>query len=178
MTRINTGRLTTSGEQEVVVFRIGLWVHRLRAVHRWVPVVRAMVPMLRELYAQPELGFLGAEAHVGLRTIWHLQYWRGYEELLTYAHSRDHAHLPAWREFNRQAVQSTAVGIFHETYVLPAGAYETMYVHMPSFGMGAALGLVPATGQRATSRGRMGQRERAEQRLGIEPSGELEEVSR
>lgn len=48
------------------------------------------------------------------------------------------------------------VGIWHETYTIGAGAYESVYVNMPAFGLGAAGALVPATGARATSRGRMG----------------------
>ena len=54
------------------------------------------------------------------------------------------------------------VGIWHETYLVPAGAYEAIYIGMPCQGLGAAGRLVPATGKRETARGRAGGRELVE----------------
>ncbi|HEY2366674.1 MAG TPA: DUF4188 domain-containing protein, partial [Polyangiaceae bacterium] len=65
-----------------------------------------------------------------------LQYWRSMDQLLDYAKSRDAAHLPAWRAFNKRVGTSGDVGIWHETYRVRAGDYENIYVNMPSFGLG------------------------------------------
>ena len=47
------------------------------------------------------------------------------------------------------------VGIFHETYCVKAGSFETIYVNMPPFGLGRVAGLVSATGARNAARARM-----------------------
>ena len=78
-----------------------------------------------------------------------MQYWRSYEQLHSYAHARDRAHLPAWAAFQKAARGNTAVGIYHETYLVRAGAYETIYSDMPIFGLGKAGTLVPAVGSMA-----------------------------
>lgn len=48
------------------------------------------------------------------------------------------------------------MGIWHETYRVPAGQYEAIYSGMPAFGLGKIGRLVPATGQRESARGRIG----------------------
>jgi predicted ATPase len=47
------------------------------------------------------------------------------------------------------------VGIWHETYRIRAGDYETIYNGMPPIGLGRAGRLVPATGRRDTARARL-----------------------
>jgi hypothetical protein len=109
--------------------------------------------MLAELAAHPELGLLSARTFVSGRTVLVLQYWRSAEHLDRYARAGDHAHLPAWREFNRRTRDNGDVGIYHETYVV--GEHETVYVGMPAgFGLGGATSLVPLArrGQRAAHR--------------------------
>jgi len=148
-------RLTAQPGGDFVVFRIGLRINSYWKIHQWLPVARMMIPMLKELYSHPELGFLGAELHIGLRHIFHIQYWRSYEQLMAYSHSKDHAHLPAWREYNRRYRATNAVGIFHETYRVRAGEQESIYVNMPPYGLGLVTGVVEATGHRQSARGRM-----------------------
>ena len=50
--------------------------------------------------------------------------------------------LPAWQAFNRAVGSNGDVGIWHETYVVRPGAYETVYNNMPPWGLGAAGRLV------------------------------------
>ena len=35
------------------------------------------------------------------------------------------------------------MGIWHETFIVPAGSYETVYDDMPAYGLAAATGVVP-----------------------------------
>jgi len=153
---INKGRFTASFSQPVTVFIIGMRLNRLLRVDKWLPVARAMGPMLRELAARPESGFLGSETMLrDLRTGCLLQYWRDFESLEAYARDRDQSHWPAWTAFNKAVGADGTVGIFHETYVVPAGGYETIYANMPPIGLGRITGLQPATGSRAQARSRM-----------------------
>ena len=156
MAQVHDGRFTADlgDRDEVVVLLIGMRFTRPWKVRRWAPVAAAMPRMLVELQRQPELGMLGAHTWFG-RTIVVLQYWESFDALHAYAHATDAAHLPAWRAFNRAVGASGDVGIWHETYAVPADRVETVYGNMPRFGLAAATGHVPATGRRRTARQRM-----------------------
>ena len=135
---------------DFIVFLIGMRVNRWWKVLQWLRVAAAMPRMLRELAAKPELGLLGAEAWFGRTTIM-VQYWRSMDALLAYAKNRDAEHLPAWRAFNKLVGTGGDVGIWHETYRVRPGDYESVYVNMVPFGLGKAGELAPAHG-RATER--------------------------
>ncbi|MBJ7904709.1 DUF4188 domain-containing protein [Streptomyces sp. DSM 110735] len=153
------GRVTAAAEDEIVVFLIGMRINSFAALRSWVPVARAMPKMIKELAREKENGLLGFQALLGFpRVAYVVQYWESKEKLLAYASAPDKEHRPAWGEFNRRLRQGRGkVGIWHETYVVPAGSYESVYVNMPAFGLGAATGVVPV--------GRRG--ERAAERLGL-----------
>src|SRR4051794_29629697 len=110
-------RMTSRRDEGFVVFLIGMRVNRWWKPWRWWPVATAMPRMIRELSANPELGFLGAESWFGRTTIM-LSYWRSSEDLMKFASSRTSTHLPAWRAFNAAVGMSGDVGIWHETYVI------------------------------------------------------------
>jgi hypothetical protein len=152
MADIYAQRMTAEVEGDFVVFLIGMRITKPWRVHKWWPVFRAMRPMLKELSARPESGFLGYT--FGWPVI--VQYWRSFEALEAYAHSRDQKHWPAWVAFNQRSGRSRDdVGIWHETYRVRAGEYEAIYSGMPAFGLGKIGALVPATGRRESARGRL-----------------------
>lgn len=155
MTAVRAERLCAELEGEFVVFLIGMRINKLWKVWRWGPVAAAMPRMLIELYGKPELGLLHHISHFGLRNIWLVQYWRSYDHLEAYAKARDAEHLPAWQAFNRAVGSNGDVGIWHETYVVKPGAYETVYNNMPPWGLGLAGRLVEARGHRKASRDRL-----------------------
>ncbi|QNE19835.1 DUF4188 domain-containing protein [Kribbella qitaiheensis] len=143
------GRQTAAYDKDLVVFLIGMRVNRLRAWREWLPVAKAMGPMVRELSADPASGLLGFRTFAGLRTTTMLQYWESAEKLQAFANDPDRTHRPAWTKFFKLAYQGNNVGIWHETYVVPAGGFETIYGNMPLLGLGKVSGVVPAN-----SRGR------------------------
>lgn len=155
------GRYTAEVEGSFVVFIIGMRINRLLSFSKWVPTARAMGPMLRELYRNPERGFLGAETFLYWRGIAVLQYWRSFEDLESFARDRDAPHLPAWRRFNRAVGSDGSVGIWHETYVVEPGRHETIYANMPLFGLAKATGHAPVTSRRQTARQRKEMKERS-----------------
>ncbi|MDM5279067.1 DUF4188 domain-containing protein [Paenibacillus silvae] len=154
MTAIHKGRYSAQIEGEFVVFIIGMRINRLWAIHKWLPVFNAMGPMIKELYQNPDTGFLGTEFMMNWRGVTLLQYWRSYDELEKYA--RGGLHLEAWKRFNTSIGSDGSVGIYHETYKAQSGSYETIYANMPKFGLAKVANHVPATGGMATSRRRMG----------------------
>ena len=153
---INKQRLTAEIEGDFVVFLIGMRVNRLWKVHKWLPVFMAMPKMLIELSKQPEAGLLGYRQHLANpRSPMLVQYWRSQEHLEAYARQKDSSHFPAWVKFNKEIASNGDVGIWHETFKVRAGEYETVYNNMPPFGLGKVVKLVPATGYRATAAGRI-----------------------
>ena len=92
MTRMIPGRFTAQMDEPFVVFLIGMRINRLLAFNKWIPTIRAMPPMLKELYQHPEKAFLGGEFFPYWRGPAVLQYWRSYEELERFA--RTHTSLP------------------------------------------------------------------------------------
>jgi len=131
------GAYTADLDGDFVVFRIGMRVNKPWAVRRWWPTFAAMRPMIKELEARPELGLLHAELG-WLGGPYVSQYWRSFEQLDAYARDKDRLHLPAWKEYNRAARASNAVGIWHETYQVHAGKYEAIYGNMPRRGLALA----------------------------------------
>ena len=91
----------------------------------------------------------------GPRCLIFLQYWRDFDCLESYARDRNQSHWPAWAAFYRHSNKGEAVGIFHETYCVTKGSYETVYGNMPPFGLGKVAGLIPAPGARNKARDRM-----------------------
>jgi Domain of unknown function (DUF4188) len=144
-------RMTAEIEGDFVVFLIGMRINKPWKIHKWLPVFLAMPPMLKELQARPESGFLGCIQSFGVI----VQYWRSFDHLESYARSREQRHWPAWVAFNKRLGQSRSdVGIWHETYQVRSGEYETVYSGMPAFGLGSAGKLIPASGRRESARGR------------------------
>jgi Domain of unknown function (DUF4188) len=155
MAQIFPGRYTAKTDEPFVVFLIGMRVNRLLRFSKWIPVSRAMPPMIEELKRQPELGLLHAEFFLYWRGAAVLQYWKSFEHLHAYAHAKDAKHLPAWAEFNRRVGNDGTVGIWHETYTVMPGQFEAIHVNMPRFGLGRAMEHVPVVGRLDSARGRM-----------------------
>lgn len=136
--QIFTGRYTVDNTEDMVVFIIGMRINRRLAVHKWLPVFTAMPGMIRELYTnKEELGFLSMESYFGLKTTAMIQYWRSVEELIAYA--KHEKHMTAWKKFNQIVGNNSAVGIYHETYQISKGKYESIYGNMPHYGLGKAF---------------------------------------
>ena len=58
-------------------------------------------------------------------------------------------HRQAWAAFNRRIKANSAVGIWHETYIIDPVTAENIYTNMPPFGLGAVGELAPAKGRMA-----------------------------
>ena len=137
MAKIYPGRYTAPGDTDVTVFLIGMRVNRLYRIDRWAPIIKDMAVMQRHLAQHPEDGLLHLENWFG-RTTLLLSYWRDPQSIQAFASNTDAPHLEPWRRFMKNVAASNDVGIWHETYVIPAGHSETIYASMPLFGLAAA----------------------------------------
>jgi hypothetical protein len=143
-------------QDDVVLFLIGMRINSWWKLWRWIPVAMAMRRMLRELSQNPESGLLATRGG-GPGVM--VQYWSSFEALANYASDRSGQHYPAWAAFNRALAKSGDVGIWHETFLVPASNIEAVYNHTPPTGLASYLPRVPATGHKKTARQRMKQQE-------------------
>lgn len=148
-------RHTAKIEGDFVVFLIGAQIRKPWMLPTVIKVGRAMSAMMKELEANPQLGYLGQEQFGGVRGV-QIQYWRSRQHLMDYARSKDSVHLPAWKHFNQVVAKTTAVGIWHETYLVRAGEYECIYGNMPVMGLAKAAARVEVGGTQHTAAGRLG----------------------
>jgi len=155
MAEIIDRRVCAEVDGDFVVFLIGMRINKPWKFWQWWPVATAMPRMLIELARQPDLGLLHAYSLPGFPVFTVVQYWRSFEHLEAYARNRDQAHLPAWQAFNKAVASNGDVGIWHETYSVRQGGYESVYNNMPAYGLGRAGRLVDALGARRDARERM-----------------------
>lgn len=157
MSAVLPGRYTVDVSEPFVVFLIGMRVNRFWAMNKWLPVARAMGPMIAALSQDPQKGLLGVE---NFGRIWPIEtcmvsYWRSFDDLMQFARSQDDPHWAAWQRFMRDIGSDGSVGIWHETYQIDPASYECIYSNMPAFGLGAATAFVPVSEKTRTARTRM-----------------------
>jgi hypothetical protein len=154
---IANGRWTADiGNDDIVVFLVGMRINSLWRVRAWLPIFMTMGRrMLPELFRDPSLGLLAARTFWSGRVILVLQYWRSFEQLIAYSRSTDQPHLPAWRDFNRRIRDNGSVGIWHETYRVGPGRAEAIYGNMPRFGLALATSHIPVAAGRHAATTRM-----------------------
>ena len=159
--------VTDTHDDEVVVFMLGMKVLRPWRVDQWGFVTVAMARMMTEIETNrrlkvgtdDDLGYLGGFSTMGLHGPVVTQYWRSSDDLIRYAHDTDRVHRGAWLQLYRLAHRSSkaGVGLWHETYVVPAGQHETIYGNMKPIGLGKLVGAVPLNERTRTSSARLGQ---------------------
>ncbi len=148
-------RFTGEIEGDFVLFLIGARLNDFRATLAMMRVGAQMSKMQVALAKHPEIGCLGMNNWFG-RTTMSVQYWRDFESLERFARSSDQPHLEPWREFNRLVRKSGRIGIYHETYLVPAGSHESIYVNLPLRGLGAA-GQRAGLDEESRAAGRLGE---------------------
>jgi hypothetical protein len=153
VSKVVTGRFSADMDGDFVVFLIGMRVNKPWQLRKWLPIFGAMPKMVRYLSEHPEKGLLGFRTYL-LPSPMVVQYWRSFDDLDRFARDSDDPHLENWRRYLREIGKSGDVGIWHETFMVPAGQYEAIYSNMPVSGLAAASGHVPlaAKGQSAAFR--------------------------
>ncbi|WP_327359467.1 DUF4188 domain-containing protein [Streptomyces sp. NBC_01304] len=153
---------TAAAEGEVTVLLIGMRINHFWGVHHWLPVLVSMPRMLRALGKDKSRGLLGYTLLTGSpRTYYVVQYWESQEKLYAYAHASDTLHHKAWAIINgkvRKGKNRQHVGIWHESYTVPEGSYETVYGDMPPVGLAAATGVLPLERRGRTAAARFAHR--------------------
>lgn len=158
MAFIHSGRKTTSNDRDLVVFLIGARVNKWWLLPLSLPILIKMRKMQRELLSDPDSGLLGIQS-LGSADV---QYWRSAHDLMKYANDREREHQPTMKKFFQKVFRNEAIGIWHETYIVPAGSYENIYTNMPAFGLGKISPLFDAKDELQAGPGRLRRRPVAE----------------
>jgi Domain of unknown function (DUF4188) len=137
------GRWTAEIEGDFVVFIIGAKPNSPRMIRflKDLGGSKGMKHMLDYLMEHPEKGLLGYHTYaLGAVTI---QYWRSFDHLDAFAKNTDDPHLNVWRKYLKRVGKSDRTGIWHETFLVKADSFETIYSNMPPMGLGKASKLIP-----------------------------------
>ena len=119
--------------------------------------------MVAELEADPTSGYMGGDMYIGANsrksTTLNVQYWRDYESLQKWTHTRMGIHVKTMLEYMKKDQFEGTNGIWHETYKVRDGEYESIYANMPPIGLALAT---QAVYERETNNGpkRMERRKR------------------
>lgn len=132
------GRYTAGGDREFVLFIIGMRFNGWRDLSTALRVASKMPTMLAELERDKPLGLLASNTWLSWPVLGVTQYWRSFEDLERYAAAPELSHSPVWRWYNKLGRSRLGGGIFHETYRIAPGTYETIYANMPRFGLAKA----------------------------------------
>ncbi|CAF2989234.1 unnamed protein product [Rotaria sp. Silwood2] len=105
--------------------------------------------MVEELESDPTLGYMGGDFYVGANerksTSLHVQYWRNYESLQKWTHTKMGLHFKTMMEYMKTDRIEGVNGIWHETYKVRDGEYEAIYGNMPPIGLALATSAMPET---------------------------------
>jgi hypothetical protein len=153
---VSKGRYTAVHEKPFVVFLVGMRINRLLSIHKWLPVLMAMIPMLTDLIKNKEKGLMGRQTWFSWREVMVVQYWNSYDQLESFARSINDPHYKPWKNYNKSVSSSGTVGIWHETYLIDPKDYECIHVNMPLRGLLKATKQVPLQPS-STSKSRLGE---------------------
>ena len=113
------------GDQNHVLFLIGLEFDSLWRVGDWLPVAKAGSSMFKELDANADVGLIGRDTCLGQTTIL-IEYWRSLEDLQAYALDDKAGDFPAWRDFQKTTDAADSVRVWHEAYEVKQGEYTEL----------------------------------------------------
>jgi Domain of unknown function (DUF4188) len=152
-------RTTAVIDGDFVVFLVGLRVNKVWRPDRWFGTVLAGKAMNDALVKDPASGLLNSRLVITARGPMFIQLWRSFDELERFARQPDGLHQAAWKKFYKTVGRSGEIGVWHETYQVPAGAYEAGYFNMPVFGLAAAGGSAPMGRYGESARERLNHRD-------------------
>ncbi|UJR19369.1 hypothetical protein I4U23_022498 [Adineta vaga] len=154
-------------EGDFVVFLIGIRPNGANPFTKsFGDIGKAFQSMIAELESDSTLGYMGGDVYVGANerksTLMYVQYWRSYEALQQWTHTKMGIHVKIVMEYMKSDRVEGVNGIWHETYKVRDGEYEAIYGNMPPIGLGLATQIVLET-KTNNGAGRMKRRENEKQ---------------
>lgn len=152
---------TSPSQSPIVVIKLAARSnHPLGTFHPHLRVISTFFKrMINDLDDHSEkYGFLGANTYIGAERktaneIMILAYFRTYEGLHAWTHVPGGVHREAWSYWNTNVMakakleESRMFSIMHETYQIPAGMWESIYINYHPSGLGATSYKIDVSGQ-------------------------------
>ena len=138
-------RVRAASKSSRCLFLVGMRVNNLWNPIHIILTFFMMWKVLKSLETKKPVGYCGYEVAFG-RNIIIPTYWTSKEALIKYASSsRGVVHGEARKSFVDRVLNSGTVGIWHETYCVTPGNFESLYINMPEdFGLLNDLPAQPA----------------------------------
>ncbi|HEV3167442.1 MAG TPA: phenylacetaldoxime dehydratase family protein [Isosphaeraceae bacterium] len=141
---------------ELCLVRLGMQVHRLTAMAFAAKLGRAIDRSAGEAIGTGA-GLLRSERFaMGWKHFGVLQYWRSFAELEAWSHKEPH--VAWWRQAVERGRARGDFGIYHETFLVPRGQIETIYLGCQPVGLATFGAIGEPVGSLTTSRDRLGRR--------------------
>ncbi len=125
--------------------------------YKWVG--EAFIEMIRELESNPSLGCLNVEylasQNPEINQLISLQYWKSSAHVINFARASGSKHSNSWSKLMSLNAIDPRIGYWHELYEIPKSSIESIYINMPTRGLGKIGNLIPAKGIEKTARGRL-----------------------
>ncbi|CAF1321376.1 unnamed protein product [Adineta ricciae] len=158
-------------EGDFVVFLIGIRPNGANPLTKsFKDIGAAFQKMIAELEADRTLGYMGGDLYVSANSrktaTMYVQYWRSYEALQKWTHTRLGTHVKIMSEYMKTDRFEGVNGIWHETYKVRDGEYECIYGNMPPMGLALATQAVYETKLNNGSK-RMQQRQKEKEAQGF-----------
>ena len=139
---------TARFDGDFVVFLIGVRPNGANPFTKYTDEIgKAFESMVKELENDDTLGYMGGDNYVGANSrksaAMMVQYWRSYESLQKWTHTRMGIHMKTVEEYIKKDRVAGTTGIWHETYKVRDGEYEAVYANMPPIGLALATNVTP-----------------------------------
>jgi Domain of unknown function (DUF4188) len=142
--------------EELCLVRLGLVVRKFRALPYASRLVRAIDRSAREAIESGAGLFSSERFRFGWDHFGVLQYWSSFEALDNWSHRSPHSDW--WRDALERMRQRGDFGVYHETFLVPRGNVESIYLDCPPVGLSGFGVKGEAVGHSTTSRDRLGRR--------------------
>ena len=153
--KIFNGRYTAdSSESSFVIFIIGMRLNQIYKIWKWIPVLNSMGPMIKELYQNPQWGFLHTEVLFGWRKITLIQYWKEFDGLIDYAHGKNHDSLG--NHIIGKLIITVVLVSFTKLTKLKREHQNPSMLNMPKTGLSQAMTHIPISQSKDSANKRMG----------------------
>ena len=141
---------------ELCLIRLGIQVHKWTALSYASRLAKAIDRSANQAIAAGA-GLLRSERFsFGWRHFGVLQYWRAFDDLEQWGRKPPHSEW--WREAVERGRTKTDFGLYHEVFLVPRAAVESIYLNCEPVGLSAFGTLGEPTGPMTTSRDRLGRR--------------------
>ncbi len=133
-------RFTTKTDKPFTVFLTGVQCRKFTSMWKMPLVANRMLKMQAELKLNTEAGFYHGENFFTMTphfTTLFLSYWDSAKSIEQFANSKIFSHLESAKDYLKNFLSDTNLGIWHETYVVEPEKVESLYYNMESFGLSA-----------------------------------------